>query len=129
MNRTHLGWLAALVATAAAFAYRPALTGSRRSSTATWPYARSASGLVTPTSMAFLGMNDLLVAEKNTGRVQRIMGGAVQGTVLDLAVNNASERGLLGLALHPNFPLDPGVYLYWTCRGPGPTQRNARRRR
>src|SRR5918998_536890 len=37
-------------------------------------------------------------------------------TVVDLAVNNASERGLLGIALAPNFPLDPGVYLYWTCR-------------
>jgi glucose/arabinose dehydrogenase len=67
-------------------------------------------------------MNDLLVAEKNTGRVQRIVNGTLQGTVLDLAVNNGSERGLLGLALHPNFPLDPGVYLYWTCRGPGPAQ-------
>jgi glucose/arabinose dehydrogenase len=35
-------------------------------------------------------------------------------TVLDLAVNFASERGLLGIALHPNFPGDPRVYLYWT---------------
>ena len=81
-----------------------------------------ASGLVTPASIAFLGMNDLLVAEKNTGRVQRIVNGALQSTVLDLAVNNGSERGLLGMALHPNFPIDPGVYLYWTCRGAGPAQ-------
>jgi glucose/arabinose dehydrogenase len=36
--------------------------------------------------------------------------------VLDLGVNFASERGLLGIALHPNFPSNPGVYLYWTCR-------------
>jgi glucose/arabinose dehydrogenase len=34
--------------------------------------------------------------------------------VLDLAVNFGSERGLLGIALHPDFPADPGVYLYWT---------------
>jgi aldose sugar dehydrogenase len=40
--------------------------------------------------------------------------------VLDLAVNNASERGLLGIALHPNFPDNPGVYLYWTCRTAAP---------
>jgi glucose/arabinose dehydrogenase len=71
-------------------------------------------GLVTPTSIAFLGANDFLVLEKNTGRVQRVVGGAIQSTVLDLAVNNASERGLLGIALHPDFPEDPGVYLYWT---------------
>ena len=49
--------------------------------------------------------------------------------MLDLAVNNGSERGLLGLALHPNFPIDPGVYLYWTCRGRGRRRRSARRRR
>jgi glucose/arabinose dehydrogenase len=29
-------------------------------------------------------------------------------------VNFASERGLLGIALHPDFPANPGVYLYWT---------------
>lgn len=64
--------------------------------------------------MAFLGEDDLLVLEKNTGRVQRVVGGAVQSTVLDLAVNFGSERGLLGVALHPEFPAQPFVYLYWT---------------
>jgi glucose/arabinose dehydrogenase len=73
-----------------------------------------AEGLVTPTSMAFLGPEDFLVGEKQTGRVMRVTGGTVQGPVLDLAVNNASERGLLGIALHPDFPENPGVYLYWT---------------
>jgi glucose/arabinose dehydrogenase len=33
---------------------------------------------------------------------------------LDLPVNFGSERGLLGIALHPDFPANPGVYLYWT---------------
>jgi aldose sugar dehydrogenase len=74
----------------------------------------TATGLVTPTTMAFLGANDMLVLEKITGRVQRVVGGAVHSTVLDLAVNFGSERGLLGVALHPDFPADPGVYLYWT---------------
>jgi glucose/arabinose dehydrogenase len=54
------------------------------------------------------------VLEKNTGRVRRVMNGTAQGAVLDLAVNFASERGLLGIALHPDFPTNPGVYLYWT---------------
>jgi aldose sugar dehydrogenase len=72
------------------------------------------SGLVTPTTMAFIGENDILVLEKNTGRVQRIVNGALHSTVLDLAVNFASERGLLGIALHPHFPGLPWVYLYWT---------------
>ena len=73
-----------------------------------------AEGLNLPTTMAFIGTDDMLVLEKTTGQVQRVVGGAVQGTVLDLAVNFGSERGLLGIALHPDFPADPGVYLYWT---------------
>jgi glucose/arabinose dehydrogenase len=71
-------------------------------------------GLDVPTTMAFLDRGHILVLEKNTGRVQRVVNGAVQATVLDLAVNFGSERGLLGIALHPNFPSNPGVYLYWT---------------
>jgi aldose sugar dehydrogenase len=74
----------------------------------------AATGLEIPTSLAFIGPNDLLVLEKASGRVQRVVAGAVQSTALDLAVNSGSERGLLGIALHPNFPLNPGVYLYWT---------------
>jgi aldose sugar dehydrogenase len=71
-------------------------------------------GLNTPTTMAFLAPNDILVLEKSTGKVQRVVDGVLQGAVLDLAVNSASERGLLGIALHPDFPGNPGVYLYWT---------------
>jgi glucose/arabinose dehydrogenase len=72
------------------------------------------SGLVTPTSIAFLGTDDLLVLEKNTGKVVRVTDGVVSATVLDLAVNFGSERGLLGIALHPGFPDTNFVYLYWT---------------
>ena len=82
------------------------------------------SGLTQPTSMAFLGAGDMLVLEKATGRVQRVVNGVIQSTVLDLAVNSASERGLLGIALHPNFPANPGVYLYWTCTAPPPPPAN-----
>jgi glucose/arabinose dehydrogenase len=71
-------------------------------------------GLNVPITMAFLNEDTILVLEKNTGRVLRVVGGVVQGAVLDLAVNFGSERGLLGIALHPNFPRNPGVYLYWT---------------
>src|ERR687897_98027 len=77
-------------------------------------------GLQLPTSIAFLGPDDLLVLEKDTGKVKRVVDGVVTATVLDLAVNNFSERGLLGIALHPNFPTNPGVYLYWTCRTEDP---------
>lgn len=77
------------------------------------------SDLITPISMTFIGNNDFFVLEKNTGQVKRIVNGAVHSTVLDLGVNFASERGLLGIALHPGFPSNPGVYLFWTCRSTG----------
>jgi aldose sugar dehydrogenase len=76
----------------------------------------TATDLITPISMAFLAANDFLVLEKNTGKVKRIVNGVTIATVLDLGVNFASERGLLGIALHPNFPANSGVYLFWTCR-------------
>lgn len=71
-------------------------------------------GLSLPTTMAFIGRDDFLILEKETGQVKRVTGGVVAATVLDLDVNFGSERGLLGIALHPDFPDDPGVYLYWT---------------
>ena len=75
------------------------------------------SGLNTPTSMAFLGNNEFLVLEKSTGNVKHVVNGIVVGVALDLAVNNASERGLLGIELHPNFSTNHFVYLYWSCQG------------
>jgi aldose sugar dehydrogenase len=72
------------------------------------------SGLDQPTSVAFLGRNDMLVLEKATGKVQRVVDGTVQSTVLDLPVNSASERGLLGIALHPHFFVTGRVYLFWS---------------
>jgi uncharacterized repeat protein (TIGR01451 family) len=71
-------------------------------------------GLDQPTSMAFIGPGDFLVLEKASGKVKRIVNGALHSTPLDLAVNNASERGLLGIALHPKFSQNGWVYLYWT---------------
>jgi glucose/arabinose dehydrogenase len=72
------------------------------------------SGLNQPTSMAFIGRDDFLVLEKASGQVKRVRGGAVQGIVLDLAVNANSERGLLGIALHPKFKRNGWVYLFWS---------------
>jgi glucose/arabinose dehydrogenase len=72
-------------------------------------------GLNQPTGLAIIAPNDFFVLEKASGKVIRITPGAGgSGAVLDLAVNSASERGLLGIALHPNFPSNPRVYLFWT---------------
>jgi uncharacterized protein (TIGR03118 family) len=80
------------------------------------------SGLTTPTNMTFLGDNDFFVVEKNTGKIDHVINGVVAPTHFDLGagpinnlpVNNNSERGLLGIALSPNFANDHQVFLYWT---------------
>jgi glucose/arabinose dehydrogenase len=77
------------------------------------------SGLNQPTSMVFLNSGDFLVLEKATGKVQHVVNGRVVGTALDLAVNSASERGLLGITLQPDFAQSHGVYLYWTQSSTG----------
>ena len=82
----------------------------------------AASGFTTPIGIAFLGARDWLVIEKNTGRVQHVVNGVVTSTALDLAVNYASERGLLGIAKHPNFAKNGYVYLFWSCRAPAPPE-------
>lgn len=79
-------------------------------------------GLAQPIGIAFLGPESALVIEKATGQVKwvrRVGGVQTSSVVLDLAVNSASERGLLGIALHPDFPGRPDVFLFWTesCTG------------
>ena len=72
-------------------------------------------GLSQPTAMAFIGPSDILVLQKADGRVRRVINGALQpGEILDVAVHSSSERGLLGIAVHPDFPTAPFVYLYYT---------------
>jgi glucose/arabinose dehydrogenase len=74
-----------------------------------------AGGLTQPIGIAFIGQDDAFILEKATGLVKRVVGGRLQAApVLDLAVNSASERGLLAIALHPNFPAVPHVYIRWT---------------
>jgi Glucose/sorbosone dehydrogenases len=82
------------------------------------------SGLNLPTTLAFLGPNEFLVLEKDTGTVQHVLNGTMDHTVLNLAVNNASERGLLGIALDPDFASNHFVYFYWSCIAPPPPPDN-----
>jgi len=79
-----------------------------------------------PTSMAFLGPNDILVLEKDTGKVHRIANGKVlPEPVLDVNVANQAERGLLGIAIanNDNGSTENGnirqVFLYYTESGGG----------
>ncbi len=72
-------------------------------------------GVSSPTGMRFLGADDFFLIEKDSGKVKRVHGGAVD-EVLDLGVANDSERGLLGIELHPDFDQNGFVYLYSSVR-------------
>lgn len=74
------------------------------------------SGITQPIGIVFLeDADNYFVLEKASGQIKRVLDGALQATpVLDLAVNSASERGLLSMALDRNFPSTPFVYVFWT---------------
>ena len=77
------------------------------------------SGLSLPIGIAFLDDDDFFVIEKATGKVKRVTGDAAPVEVLDLPVNSASERGLLGITLDRFFRHNGFVYLYWTRSSTG----------
>jgi aldose sugar dehydrogenase len=57
-------------------------------------------GLDFPTSMAFLGPDDILVLEKNEGSVRRIINGVtLERPLLNVDVATEGERGMLGIAI------------------------------
>jgi aldose sugar dehydrogenase len=76
-----------------------------------------AEGLTFPTTMAFLGPNDILVLEKDNGTVRRITNGnMLLDPILDVNVANKYERGMLGIAVSHQ-EMENGsthVFLYYT---------------
>ena len=75
-------------------------------------------GINFPSSMAFLGPDDILVLEKNEGTVKRIVNGVMLADpLLKVDVSNEGERGMLGIAVTKgNKSTDKSVYvfLYYT---------------
>ena len=73
-------------------------------------------GLELPTSIAFLGPDDILVLEKQKGTVQRIVNGKMlPEPLLDVNVANKSERGMLGIAVTKNGATNNTyVFVYFT---------------
>src|SRR5690606_14475837 len=73
-------------------------------------------GLDLPTSMTFIGLDDILILEKESGAVRLVSNGQLQEEpVLELAVESDSERGLLGIAVQDNnVNGTKTVFLYFT---------------
>ncbi len=77
-----------------------------------------AAGLAQPTAMAVAPDGRVFVAEK-TGALRVVQNGTVLPTpFVSLNVNAASERGLIGVALDPNFATNNFVYVYYTTTTP-----------
>jgi glucose/arabinose dehydrogenase/PKD repeat protein len=75
------------------------------------------SGLTNPTAVAFSSDGRVFVAEKSgLVKVFNNLSDPTPDVFIDLRTNvyNFWDRGLLGLALHPNFPTQPWVYLLYT---------------
>ncbi len=74
-------------------------------------------GLESPTSMAFLDNDDIIITQKDNGRVRFVSNGVLQPQpILQVPVLNNSERGLLGVAI-ANTTTDSStktVFLYYT---------------
>jgi aldose sugar dehydrogenase len=74
-----------------------------------------AEGLSRPTTMAFLGPDDILVLEKDKGTIKRILDGRLlDEPVLDVNVANENERGMLGIATSNSTASLTYVYVYFT---------------
>jgi glucose/arabinose dehydrogenase len=74
-------------------------------------------GTLSPvSSMTFIGINDILLLNKNNGTIHRILNGVMlQDPLLDVNVANERERGMLGIATSINAKNgDRYVFLYYT---------------
>jgi aldose sugar dehydrogenase len=78
------------------------------------------SGLIVPWGIAFVSNDEFLVSER-PGRVRLVRNGRLEPDAVialdDVAA--AREGGLMGIALHPDFPERRFVYLYYSARKNG----------
>jgi aldose sugar dehydrogenase len=74
------------------------------------------SGLDSPTSMAFLDNDDIIITQKDDGKVRLVSNGVLQPQpILQVPVVNNSERGLLGVAIaNTTDSTTKNVFLYYT---------------
>lgn len=85
--------------------------------------SRVAGGLTDPTTMAFAPDGRIFVAEQ-AGKLRIIRDGRLLGTPflnISRRVDSAGERGLLGVAFHPDFSSNKYVYVYFTQEARGTT--------
>jgi glucose/arabinose dehydrogenase len=117
MNRVLFAWLGMLACVVFALTPQPL-----RAAPSTLPagFSRVAlgSGLNGPTAMAFKGSKIFVTEKTGAIRIVRANGVLRAAPWAVLHVSTESERGLLGIALDPDFATNGFVYVYYTT-GPG----------
>ncbi len=85
-------------------------------------------GMDKPIALAFDPAGRLFYTEKVTGKVRLFENGKLQpDPVITFKVNSNGERGLLGIAVDPNFNANHYVYVYYTCGECDPIQNRVAR--
>jgi glucose/arabinose dehydrogenase len=85
-----------------------------------------ATGIASPTAMAIAPNGRIFVCSQ-TGALRVIKNGILlPDPFLTLPVDSTGERGLLGVAFDPHFPLNQYIYLYYTVPGTPSHNRVAR---
>jgi hypothetical protein len=74
---------------------------------------RIVDGLSRPTGLTFLGQDDFLVIEEDTGKIKRVIDGEITQTLLDLDVSADNCRGLIAIDSYQNGS-KTFVFLYYT---------------
>ncbi|MEX0991686.1 MAG: PQQ-dependent sugar dehydrogenase [Actinomycetota bacterium] len=103
-------------AAAAVFALHPGGASAQAPAPDTVAPQLVADDLEFPTNMAVSPDGRVFFTEKDTGRI-RIMedGKVLEAPFAELrSTHNNVENGLLGIALHPDFPDEPWVYVYYS---------------
>lgn len=120
-----IGGIATLFALLISSVAWPVQASGVRSAQATFPSGFVAETIITglnyPTAISFASGNRIFIAEKE-GKVKLWQNGTLLATpFVDITdeVNSSGDRGLLGMAVHPNFPDQPYVYLLYTYDPPG----------
>lgn len=84
-------------------------------------------GIEPPAAMAFLPDGRVLFTEKNTGLIRIIVDGTLQAAPFaKVAANTAGDRGLHGIAVHPDFSRNRRVYVFYTRSDTGETTSDPR---
>ena len=71
-------------------------------------------GKFEPSSMTFVGPDDILLLDRDNGKVYRIKNGIESGPLLDVNVATDGYRGLLGVAATNNTKETITIFLYFT---------------